>query len=85
MADKAAQTAMTLSLARALYQTRLHLLRLTEVVRLNIRPNEDGAMVLPKELDEEMKKQSFDFVLATFPEEFHMDIVHARQSWLIVQ
>jgi hypothetical protein len=77
--------ATIIALARAFYMTRLHLLRLTEVVRLQIRPNEEGVMLLPEELDDEMKKQAFDFVLATFPEEYHLDIVQARSTWLNVQ
>ena len=57
-----------LGIARGLFMNRLHVLRLTEVVRLGIRPNEDGVLLLPPELDEEMKKQAFDYILATFPE-----------------
>jgi len=74
-----------IALARAFFMTRLHLLRLTEVVRHGIRPNEEGVMLLPPDLDDEMKKQAFDFVLATFPEEYHLDIVQARSGWLNVQ
>ncbi len=74
-----------LSIARGMYMNRLHVLRLTEVVRNNIRPNEEGVMLLPSELDEEMKRLAFDYVLAMFPEEFHLDIVSQRQSWLTPQ
>jgi hypothetical protein len=77
--------ATTIALARAFFMTRLHLLRLTEVVRLQIRPNDEGVMLLPEDLDEEVKKQAFDFVLATFPEEYHLEIVQARAQWLNVQ
>lgn len=77
--------AVFLGIARALFMNRLHVLRLTEVVRHQIRPNEDGVMLLPPELDEEMKRQAFDFVLATFPEEFHLELHQARSSWLNVQ
>ncbi|MFH0901548.1 MAG: hypothetical protein V2A73_13050 [Pseudomonadota bacterium] len=62
--------------------TRLHLLRLTEVVRLGIRPNEEGVMLLPHELDEEMKRQAFDYVLTTFPEEFHLELLQQKVIWL---
>jgi hypothetical protein len=77
--------ATMIGLARAFFMMRLHLLRLTEVVRINIRPNDEGVMLLPPELDDEMKKQAFDFVLATFPEEYHLEIVQARTQWLNVQ
>jgi hypothetical protein len=79
------QHATFLAIARAFFMTRLHLLRLTEVVRHNIRPNEEGVMLLPPELDDEMRKQAFDFVLAMFPEEYHLEIVQARATWLNVQ
>ena len=74
-----------IALARAFFMTRLHLLRLTEVVRNQIRPNDEGVMLLPPDLDEEMKKLAFDFVLAMFPEDLHLDIVQARTQWLNVQ
>lgn len=74
-----------LGIARALFMNRLHVLRLTEVVRLAIRPNEEGVMLLPPELDAEMKKQAFDFVLATFPDDFHLELHQVRSSWLNVQ
>ncbi len=71
-----------LNIARGTFMTRLHLLRLTEVVRHGIRPNEEGVMLLPEELDEEMKRQAFDFVLAIFPEEFHLELLQQKASWL---
>lgn len=74
-----------LGIARALFMNRLHVLRLTEVVRHQIRPNEEGVMLLPPELDEEMRKQAFDFVLATFPDDFHLELHQVRSSWLNVQ
>jgi hypothetical protein len=77
--------AAIIAVARAFFMTRLHLLRLTEVVRHGIRPNDEGVMLLPPELDDEMKKQAFDFVLATFPEEYHLEIRQARSTWLNVQ
>ncbi|MSP15577.1 MAG: hypothetical protein EXR73_03000 [Myxococcales bacterium] len=76
---------LLLGIARALFMDRLHLLRLTEVVRNQIRPNDEGVMLLPPELDEEMRRQAFDFVLATFPDDYHLDIHHHRSSWLNVQ
>jgi hypothetical protein len=77
--------AAIMAVARAFFMTRLHLLRLTEVVRHQIRPNDEGVMLLPPELDDEMKKQAFDFVIAIFPEEYHLEIRQARSVWLNVQ
>jgi len=73
-----------LGIARAMFIDRLHVLRLTEVVRHQIRPAEDGNLQLPDALDEEMKKQAFDFVLATLPAEYHGDIYELRSSWMNV-
>ena len=77
--------AWMLPIAKALFMNRLHVLRLTEVVRLNIRPNEDGVMLLPDDLDEEMKRQALDYILTTMPEELRVDILQAKNSWLTVQ
>ena len=77
--------AWVLAIAKAMFMNRLHVLRLTEVVRHQIRPNEDGVMLLPPELDEEMRKQAFDFVLTMMPEEFRVDLLQHRQQWLTVQ
>ena len=77
--------AWVLAVAKAMFMNRLHVLRLTEVVRHQIRPNEDGVMLLPPELDEEMRKQAFDFVLTMMPEEFRVDLLQMRQQWLTVQ
>ncbi len=74
-----------LSIAHALYSTRLHLLTLTEVVRLNIKPDGDGLMRLPPELDEEMKDLAFDYLLAMFPVEFHPTLLSERAKWTVTQ
>jgi hypothetical protein len=74
-----------MAMAKALFAERVHLLRLTEIVRLGIRPNEEGLMLLPGEIDEEMKKQAFDFVLAMIPEEFHVELLTLKASWLTPQ
>lgn len=71
-----------LGIARGMFMNRLHVLRLTEVVRHGIRPNEEGVLLLPPELDEEMKKQAFDFVLAVFPEELHLELIQQKAAWL---
>ncbi|MBT8495288.1 MAG: hypothetical protein KJO07_19735, partial [Deltaproteobacteria bacterium] len=50
-------------IAHALFINRLHVLRLTEVVRLGIKPSsEDENMVIPPELDDELKQQAIDYV-----------------------
>lgn len=74
-----------LSIARGMFIERLHVLRLTEVVRHQIKPNDEGVLLLPPELDEEMKKLAFDFVLAIFPEELHLDIMQQRSAWFTPQ
>lgn len=72
--------------AHALFMNRLHLLRLTEVVRLGIRPSaEDGNMELPAELDSEMKQQAIDYVLTCFPAEYGPTITSASADWLRLQ
>lgn len=76
--------ATVLGIARAMFIDRLHVLRLTEVVRHQIRPTDDGILQLPDELDKEMKNQAFDFVLATLPQEYHGDIYELRSSWMNV-
>ena len=69
--------------AHALFMNRLHLLRLTEVVRLGIKPaDDDGNMVLPAKLDEELKQQAVDFVLTCYPAEYSVLINHAKSDWL---
>ena len=71
-----------LGIAHALYINRLHLLRLTEVVRHGIRPDgEDGTMQLPAHLDLEVQQQAIDFVLTCFPEEMGPLIQQARKEW----
>jgi hypothetical protein len=72
-----------LGIAHALYINRLHLLRLTEVVRHGIKPDrEDGTMELPAGLDREVQQQAIDFVLTCFPEEMAPLINQAKREWL---
>ena len=72
-----------LSVAHALFMNRLHLLRLTEVVRLGIRPDRETATLdLPAALDREMQQNAVDFVFACFPREMHGAIEAAKASWL---
>lgn len=80
--DSVTERAM-LSIAHALFMNRLHLLRLTEVVRLGVKPdNEDGNMQLPSKLDREMQQQAIDFVLTCFPPELAPAIHQAKEGWL---
>lgn len=70
-------------IAHALFMNRLHLLRLTEVVRLHIQPNqEDGNMEVPPDIDDELKQQAIDYVLTCFPEEFSAVIHRVKSDWL---
>ena len=73
-------------LARGLFMSRLHLLRLTEVVRHGIRPSQkDGIMTVPADLDLQLVEQAFNFVLTCFPKEYHAQIHQARRGWLELQ
>jgi hypothetical protein len=61
---------------------RLHVLRLTEVVRHGIRPNDEGILELPPRLDAEMKQLAIDYVLLTLPEDLHPAVHGAKAEWL---
>jgi hypothetical protein len=70
-------------IAHALFMNRLHVLRLTEIVRLRIQPSgEDANMVVPPELDDELKQQAMNFVLTCFPPEFSEVIHRVKADWL---
>jgi hypothetical protein len=70
-------------IAHALFINRLHVLRLTEVVRLGIKPStEDENMVIPSKLDDELKQQAIDYVLTCLPSEYSALINHAKADWL---
>ena len=71
------------AIAHALFVNRLHVLRLTEVVRLGIRPDEsDGNnFTLPDGLDAEMRQQSVDYVLTCLPE-YAKAINEEKTNWL---
>lgn len=74
---------VVLGVAHALFMNRLHVLRLTEVVRLGIRPSsDDGNLELPPGLDREMKQQAIDYVLTCLPEELSVLINQAKSDWL---
>lgn len=72
-----------LGIAHAMFLNRLHVLRLTEIVRLGVRPDkEDGTMNLPEHMDRELQQQAIDFVLANFPREMSAAINQAKKDWL---
>lgn len=71
------------AIAHALFMNRLHVLRLTEVVRLGIKPdsNDGDNFKLPDGLDEEMRQQSVDYVLTCLPD--YADAIDAvKSNWL---
>ena len=81
--DMTLQTFM--AVAHGLYMNRYHLLTLTEVVRAGVKPNEDGALVLKTELDRDIREQAFNYLLAVFPEDLHLDLLQRKAEWTIPQ
>ncbi len=81
-AQEALLERMIVGIAHALFMNRLHLLRLTEVVRLGIKPDDEGILDIPKELDAELRHQAIDYVLTCIPEEFAVAIHQAKTDWL---
>lgn len=72
-----------LGVAHALFMNRLHVLRLTEIVRLGVRPNdEDGNMEVPEKLDRDLQEQAIAYVLKCFPPSFAQKIQSAKAHWL---
>jgi|GEM_PF-1169017 len=72
-----------LGIAYALFMNRLHVLRLTEVVRHGIRPSaDDGNMEVPDPLDAELKQQAVDYVIKCFPQSFSKRLSQAVATWL---
>lgn len=71
------------AIAHALFMNRLHVLRLTEVVRLGIKPDSDDGdnFTLPDGLDAEMRQQSVDYVLTCLPD-FAQAINAVKVNWL---
>ena len=70
-------------IAHALFVNRLHVLRLTEVVRLNIRPDEDDMnLEVPPELDRDLIQQAFAYVMHHFPPSFSGRIEAAKARWV---
>ncbi len=82
--DQAAEE-MFLGIAHALFMNRLHVLRLTEIVRLGIRPNpEDGNMEVPDKLDHELQEQAIAYVLKCFPSSLAPKIQSAKLHWIVL-
>ena len=74
---------MYLGIAHALFMNRLHVLRLTEIVRLQIRPNpEDQNLEVPDAVDAELIQQAYDYVAKCFPSSFGKKLEAARARWI---
>ena len=74
---------MFLGIAHALFVNRLHVLRLTEVVRLGIKPDpHDQNMEVPPEIDRELLQQAFAYVQRHFPPSFAGKIEAAKARWM---
>jgi hypothetical protein len=72
-----------LGVAHALFMNRLHVLRLTEIVRLQIRPApDDGNMEVPPQLDKDLQEQAVAYVLKCLPPTFASKIQAAKAHWL---
>ena len=72
-----------LGIAHALFVNRLHVLRLTEIVRLGIRPDpNDQNMEVPPEIDRELISQAFAYVQRHFPPAFTPKIDGAKARWI---
>ena len=83
MSLDSAQEELFVGIAYALFMNRLHVLRLTEVVRLGIRPNaDDGNMDVPEPLDTELTQQAVEYVVKCFPAAFHKRLRAASDHWL---
>ncbi len=73
-----------LGIAHALFVNRLHVLRLTEVVRLGIKPDpHDQNMEVPPDIDRELIQQAFAYVQRHFPQQgFAGKIEAAKARWI---
>jgi hypothetical protein len=72
-----------LGIAHALFVNRLHVLRLTEVVRLGIKPDEDDQnMEVPPEVDRDLIQQAFAYVTHHFPQTFAGKLEAAKARWV---
>jgi len=83
MALDPATEELFLGIAHALFVNRLHVLRLTEVVRLGIRPDpHDQNMVVPPDMDRDLINQAFAYVLHHFPPAFSGKIEGQKARWV---
>ena len=83
MALDPATEELFLGIAHALFVNRLHVLRLTEVVRLGIRPDpHDQNMEVPPEIDRELINQAFAYVVHNFPPAFGEKIEAQKPRWV---
>ena len=81
--DPATVEELFLGIAHALFVNRLHVLRLTEVVRLGIRPDpHDHNMEVPPDIDRELINQAFAYVQRHFPAMFSGKIEQAKARWI---
>ncbi len=72
-----------IGIAHALFVNRLHVLRLTEVVRLGVKPDpHDQNMEVPQEIDKDLIQQAFSYVLRHFPQTFAGKIEAAKARWI---
>jgi hypothetical protein len=72
-----------IGIAHALFVNRLHVLRLTEVVRLGIKPDpHDQNMEVPQEIDKDLIQQAFAYVLRHFPQTFASKIEASKARWI---
>jgi hypothetical protein len=83
MALDPATEELFLGIAHALFVNRLHVLRLTEVVRLGIKPDpHDQNMEVPQEIDRELIQQALAYVLRHFPQSFAGKLDAAKARWI---
>ncbi len=72
-----------IGIAHALFVNRLHVLRLTEIVRLGVTPDpHDQNMEVPQEIDKDLIQQAFAYVLRHFPQTFAGKIEAAKARWI---
>jgi hypothetical protein len=72
-----------LGIAHALFVNRLHVLRLTEIVRLGIKPDDDDQnLEVPPEIDRDLIQQAFAYVTHHFPPSFAGKLEAAKARWV---
>ena len=72
-----------LGIAHALFVNRLHVLRLTEIVRMGIKPDpHDQNMEVPPEIDRDLLQQAFAYVQRAFPPSFSGKIESEKARWI---